>query len=163
MKILASILCFLTWGTLLHAQSDTIAEHYKTRHIDAAIFHAGQEIKGISDKYQPNRFTPTHDQINLMEKILKGNRTQLDSLNSRFPLVARHLSKYKRQYLGYTNTKGHKIIYMNCFRVYKEDRSDFDYWRKKWIIVCDGGEDYWQACFDLNTGKFYLVSINGYA
>lgn len=64
--------------------------------------------------------------------------------------------KYQRQYIPSVNAKGEKFVWVNCFC-----REGHNRWRRKIIIVEDGGKCYFQATFNLTTKTFFNVSVNG--
>ena len=102
------ILLFLS-SCFIHAQN--VAEHFKTRQFEVAIFpESSNEIM------QQNRFTPTKEEIikaenTLKSKLKEANRNFENQYNS--PIIHRNLKKYKRQYFGFINDKGEKILYIN--------------------------------------------------
>jgi hypothetical protein len=129
---------------------DSIAVRYKTYRYDCAIFSS-------SDK---DRFTPTKEDIDKAEINL---RTKLKELNNpaynQKTRIQNMLRKYKRQYFGYINEKGEKILYINCF-CNKEFCKD---WLTKIIFVLDGGSCFWNVKFNLTTVTLFDLNINGYA
>jgi hypothetical protein len=79
----------------------------------------------------------------------------------------RPLSEYYRQYLGVV-IEGKNLIYVNVFPRSLVERPDFpgvsrDYWRSEFVDVCDGGDDFWGALFDLETQLFFSPRFNGVA
>jgi hypothetical protein len=65
------------------------------------------------------------------------------------------LNKYKRQYVPVINDKGEKIVWVNYFC------DDNSYWMKEPVVVCDGGEYFFQLTVNLTTKKYYDFSVNG--
>jgi hypothetical protein len=67
-----------------------------------------------------------------------------------------NLTKYKRQYIAVTNSKGEKEVWINCF---------CDSWGKKWreelIFVLDGGNCYFNLKINLSHGEYYELMVNG--
>ncbi|WP_443938208.1 hypothetical protein [Pedobacter sp. MW01-1-1] len=66
------------------------------------------------------------------------------------------LTRYKRQYVATTNSKGEKEVWVNCFC----DTWDTD-WRKNLNFVKDGGNCYFNLKINLTTGKYYELMVNG--
>ncbi len=64
--------------------------------------------------------------------------------------------RYYRQYVGIT-VRRKKYIYINAFRF---DHSNLQ-WRKKPVVVCDGGDNYWGALYNPQTGQFSDLEFNG--
>lgn len=136
------------------------ADHYKTRKFDVAIFPANY-IDLIPEK----RFTPTRQEVEKAELEL---RNQLEKLNQRrsnqssSPIIHKNLNKYRRQYFGYIDNNGQKILLINC--IWKKDSNDTkNKWLKERIIVLDGGSYYWQVKYNVDTGELFDLVVNGYA
>lgn len=98
-------------------------------------------------------WVPTKDQIlqaeEAIEKYLK------DTKPARSPELWQKLSLYKRQYVGIV-VDGHHRIYCNF---YCNDAPLSD----KPVAVKDGGDCYFHFQYDIETKKFYNLSINGEA
>ena len=139
--------------------TDIKTDHYKTTKFDVAIFPAS-----YIDLIPGKRFTPTRQEIDKAETAL---RTELKELNKQLinqhttPIIHKKLKKYKRQYFGYIDNKGNKILRINCF--WDKDNDSRDNWLKDRISVQDGGSYYWNIKFNLNTGKLFDLQVNGYA
>ena len=78
--------------------------------------------------------------------------------------VIKNIKDYCFQYVGLViNDK--KYIYINAFQI--ESVHDLNTFYKDWetspIIACDGGDSFWGVLFDLETGLFTQLSINGVA
>lgn len=135
--------------------ANTIADHYKTSKFDLAIFPATS-----LDMIPGKRFTPTRKEVEFAELAL---RNQLKELNMPLinqhesPIIHKKLRKFKRQYFGYLNENGHRILLINCF--WKKRK--LDNWLNSKVSVLDGGSYYWKINFDLNTFKLYDLYING--
>ncbi|MFN8417999.1 MAG: hypothetical protein U0528_01945 [Anaerolineae bacterium] len=72
--------------------------------------------------------------------------------------VAAKLPDYKRQYIGFT-AGGEKMLYANYFC----DAFDGDRWKQEWLYVMDGGNCFFQVVYQIGSGEFRYLSINGYA
>ncbi|RYY66308.1 MAG: hypothetical protein EOO13_15970 [Chitinophagaceae bacterium] len=71
----------------------------------------------------------------------------------------RNLEPYAFQYLGII-INGKKMIYINAFL--KERFEDFrEALQEKLVNVCDGGTDFWGVLFDVYSGSFQNLSVNG--
>ena len=66
---------------------------------------------------------------------------------------------YKRQYVGYINKRGQKIVYVNCFC----DTTGLNYWRKDLVEFNDGGDCFFHLKINLITKKWFDFIVNGYA
>jgi hypothetical protein len=107
------------------------------------------------------------DDIKLAEDILKKEIEKLDHNYPRDygPRVDRHLNVYFRQYVGYINNKGQKVIYVNSHwnRIYlptlfDSDRTHFD---SNYQLVLDGGCYHWEAEVNLDEKKLVSFGIHG--
>lgn len=107
---------------------------------------------------------------------------QVEELDKRLPdylrqqkqgAHAEHLSKYLRQYVGFTG-KGRKLIYLNAFPTEMVDmlcRSGVktgsgdcrNPWRTQGVFVCDGGDDFWGVEYDPESKAFSGLDFNGSA
>ncbi|MBX3064896.1 MAG: hypothetical protein KF726_18080 [Anaerolineae bacterium] len=72
--------------------------------------------------------------------------------------VAAKLPDYKRQYIGFI-AGGEKMLYANYFC----DAFDDDRWLHDWLYVMDGGNCFFQVVYQVSSGEFRYLSINGYA
>jgi len=137
----------------------TKADHYKTAKFDVAIFPAS-----YVDVFPSQNFTPMRKEIDKAEIAL---RTELKELNKRqinqhtTPIIHKKLNKYKRQYFGYIDNNGNRILLINC--IWGSDSDAKEKWLKKRIYVLDGGSYYWNIKFNLDTDKLFDLEINGYA
>lgn len=143
-------------------QTDTTftkAEHYKTGKFEAAIFPANYDDYRFSKGKQ--RFTPTRKEIDQAETALKNDLRSLNKnlINqSSSPIIHKKLSRYKRQYFGYTDENGDRMLFINCFW-----NKTIDSFLDGIIIMLDGGSYYWSVKFNLTKGELFDLMINGYA
>jgi hypothetical protein len=135
-----------------------VAEHFKTKQFEVAIFpESSNEIM------QQNRFTPTKEEIIKAENALKSKLKFINNLlinQSSTPIIHRNLKKYKRQYFGYINDKGERILYINSLwsKSYKDN-----IWLNEIIWISDGGSHYWNIQYNLETNELENLKVNGYA
>lgn len=150
------IILFLT--SFYYVKAQNVAEHFKTKQFEVAIFpESSYEIM------QGKRFTPTKEEIFEAEKALKSklkeaNRNLENQYNS--PIIHRNLKKYKRQYFGYINGNGEKVLYINSLWKKNEEETK---WLQQIIMVSDGGSYYWNIEYNLNTDELINLSVNGSA
>ncbi len=143
-------------------QSDTTfkqADHYKTHKFDVAIFPAS-----YFDLIPGPRFSPTRQEIEKAELVLNSNLQDLNRQlvnQSSTPIIHKKLSKYKRQYFGYIDQNGNRILLINCF--WSKNKDDSDHWLIERIMVFDGGSYYWNVKFNLDKNELFDLAINGYA
>ena len=151
------VILFLS-SCFFYAQN--VAEHFKTKQFEVAIFpESSDEIM------QGKRFTPTKEEIIKAENALKSklkevNRNFENQYNS--PIVHRNLKKYKRQYFGFINNKGEKILDTNSLWS-KSIKEHHWHWLNEIIMVSDGGSHYWNIEYNLETDELINLSVNGSA
>jgi hypothetical protein len=136
------------------------------------------EKKGVIfyDKYEfymfndLKRFTPSLFEIKELERLLSQ---QIKFINqnkpnqNHQPLIHRNLGKYKRQYIGFYNEIGERIIYINfLWKGYKDhdlDGNEIEPWKTEWLQIFDGGSHYWQIKYNPELKMFFDFSVNGVA
>ncbi len=168
LEILAFIV-FLTPTNLLYAQvaDDSLCEgsiYVKTDEYEGVIFCANCPENLKDDKAY--RWSPTEEDIALAEKLIKKyivrsvekKHRMLNQIST--PIVHQNFDKYYRQYLGYIDKRGRKILYVNCF--WKDKENQFPGWKRKYVKVLDGGSYYWQINVNLKKKKCFDYSVNGY-
>jgi len=106
----------------------------------------------------PGDWVPTVDEVLALEEqlltYLPQQQRAFDSLQA--PIVER-LPTYKRQYWGvFENDK--RLIVANFFC----DASRDD-WHEKVVSVLDGGDCYFRLRYDVDTGSFSNLIVNGSA
>ena len=117
------------------------------------IIFSAEQIKSQKFVRAPGPYwTPGQEQIDQLERKLPAYLKYQYKNHSRHPKI--DLSKYKRQYFGYS-LDGKKVIFVNAFC------HSFDYWKKTYVFVFDGGQCFFQATFDPETGNFLSFSVNG--
>jgi hypothetical protein len=154
----------------ISGSAQTIVKFDKVSH--SSVYVKGNDFEGVIfskeksiDTYQVSateRFTPSPGDIILIERLLHKN---LDTcLNSwkEARYVHSRLKKYIRQYIGYINQKGERIVYINAFI---RDPNFIN--KKEWLdhipIVEDGGNSFWRIKINLNTHQLFEFGINGVA
>ncbi len=74
--------------------------------------------------------------------------------------VIKNLKNYKRQYIGMTEN-GKKILYCNCF-IWRDSAFLRHFqWIYNRVEVMDGGPDYFDIEYEVDTNKYLPPSING--
>ena len=107
----------------------------------------------------------TKDEI--VHQVTAGYYNDLKEVNkdlinqSSTPIIHRKLKKYKRQYFGYIDGNGDRILLINCF--WSKNRSDSEIWLRNRIIVNDGGSYYWNIKFNLDKNALFELVVNGYS
>jgi len=167
-KLLFLSLTFFTC-LLSQAQKFDSAYHYKIKNFDAAIFP--KEYTRYYDKNPiDKKFTPGVNEILIAYKDLKDSlmRTSNDTIKKKgangkyhwnFELVTllKYFNSYKWQFFGYLNNKGEKILSVISF--FPDER-----WSSDWLIremrMSDGGCEFWQAEYNLETHKIKFIMCN---
>ena len=112
------------------------------------------------------KFTPSIDDVRAAEKILNNNipkwaKTQYEN-NSACPVIYSNMHKYCKQYVGYFNSEGEKIIYLNAF--YNEppfnESDQMIFFSEALIRGQDGCSNYWSVEINLNTNELMTFMVN---
>ena len=102
-------------------------------------------------------WTPTQEDIQTLEGKLDSFLREHAESFRRQPPAWEQLDDYQRQYVGVIiNDK--RAIYGNFFCT--ETGVD---WRKEWVLVMDGGDCFFQLQFDVESGTFTELMVNGEA
>jgi hypothetical protein len=111
------------------------------------------------------RFTPTKEDILIAEKALKE---QLEIMNKSLmnqgkncPVIHENLKRYKRQYFGFINENGEKIVWINL--IWDKEKHALKCLSKDLIFVLDGCSHYWNIKVNLNQVKLLDLIVNGSA
>ncbi|ANQ51590.1 hypothetical protein MY04_4248 [Flammeovirga sp. MY04] len=129
-------------------QTNDHIKHYKKGNINCVIFPSNYIYEYYTFLNTTNqRFTPTIDEVKKAEAYLEEK------------FYLEYLLKYRRQYFGYIDKQGNKILYINCF--WSENSFHHKEWKETIVVVDDGGDHYWQIKFNLKTGGFFDLSVNG--
>lgn len=70
------------------------------------------------------------------------------------------LERYKRQYLSYIDSNGHKIVHVNCVCNDAIDEMKAK-WKENYIIVSDGGNCFFNLNVNLSEKKCKDLMVNG--
>ncbi|TJY66660.1 hypothetical protein FAZ19_07010 [Sphingobacterium alkalisoli] len=121
------------------------------------------------------KFTPTLSDIELTEALL---RNQLKGINIKkinqggsCPVIDKKLNKYKRQYFGYIDANGDKIISINCLwekkgfhdftdKIFHKAPDDTT-WKTDEKNVLDGCSYYWTIKVNLTSKALFDLYVNG--
>ena len=112
------------------------------------------------------KFSPTIEQIGFAKELSKNH---IDSLEqNRDSKIVKQYGKilkfkhsdYYRQYVGFIDAKGNKIIFINAVCKAYGQKDDL---KKRWVFVLDGGSCYYQIKVDLTNKKCLDFSVNGEA
>lgn len=140
-----------SWGIAMEANAaESIAK--------GVIFSAEQSVQsakaypmlGIEAPY----WTPSITDISHLESALPAYLAKSEATKK----IARNLSSYRNQYLGYSD-RGERWILVNSFCAdhWKKDTS----WKNDVVFVLDGGDCYFQVRYRVSTSSFARLEING--
>lgn len=128
------------------------------------------------------RYTPTIDEIQKAERILienleKANESRMNQIGN-CPIIHENLKSYRRQYFGYIDTNGDKIIYATfnwnkkafsdkLYKVYdklfNQHTPEGESWKREKEMIMDGCSYYWEIKINLNKEKLFELGVNGIA
>jgi hypothetical protein len=136
-------------------QNSKAIDHYKTEDFDVAIFSEGVDVRDVIDTTLHMRFSPVRMEVKrcedslLKEKIVHYiGMDSLGKIEQSFTIFNKgKLVKYQRQYFGFIDRKGDKILVINAFN----GSVGID-WLKTVVDYTDG--DTWVLSFNLSTGEF---------
>ncbi len=114
----------------------------------------------LSIDNQQGRYTPSEDNIEQCEDILKRNLGNYMINNQISPSsipIYRILPHYKRQYVGFITKDNEIVIWINFLRYSYTDLS------KDIIWVKDGGSNFWSIFINLTKKELYNMEVNGEA
>jgi len=145
----------------------------KKRRVTAVLFKENAScFFCLQDK---NRFTPTIAEIEKAEKILKeklyeANKSRINQ-SGKCPTIHKNLKSYRRQYFGYFDNNGHKIIYVTfnwdrysiLDRIRGYSKNENENWKSERQIVMDGCSNHWEIKINLDKEQLFELGINGIA
>ena len=119
----------------------------------------------IYENKKSNWFKPSLLEVQASERVLVDQLSQLNTgkANQQGPCpdIEKNLKKYVRQYVGYYDQEGNKIILINMLwgkEVTYAERLREEYW-----VILDGCSYYWRVKVDLGKEKLFDLDINGSA
>lgn len=153
-----SFLAYITGNA--QTTESTVAEHFQKGDADIAIFpeNSADMLPGAK------RFTPAKAEVEKAELALVKQLAELNSDRQNqydTPIIHKKLNRYKRQYFGYYDSKGKKILLINCF--WEKDKEVIDSWLNERIRVLDGGSYYWNVKYNIEEDRLFDLSVNGEA
>ncbi len=113
----------------------------------------------FSVENQDSRYTPSHSDVDKAEKLIRRkiayiNRDHENQDNC--PLIDENIKQYKRQYVGFTDMYGAKILYVNFVWDSKLDEK-----LDKEITTVEGGcSHYFSLKINLDTEKIWDLKVN---
>lgn len=92
----------------------------------------------------------------LIDQVASWNNDVAGAEGSAFIEAA----EYFRQYCVMRDGEGHRIVFLNAICGHAAAQAS---WQSAWVEVEDGGACYFQALFDLTTGRVLEFNVNGEA
>jgi hypothetical protein len=78
-----------------------------------------------------------------------------------FDLLIANIHHQRRQYVGVI-VEGKQLLHINFFPPVSQNGSDiYANWRKQYIVVDDGGSNFWRIDFNPSTRVFSRLIVNG--
>ncbi|MBO4307818.1 MAG: hypothetical protein J5848_05850 [Bacteroidales bacterium] len=164
-KIALSISFILLIFSVVNAQDYVVPEEvwYHTEvmgsNYHGYVFNKDWEVD-IMVENQDGRFTPEDIDIAMAEKLMQKKIAYLnrnhENQEGMCPIIDEHLTKYIRQYVGFTDINGARIIWINGVwddAVAQKLSQD--------IVLTKGGcGRYWSVKVNLDTQKVYGLEVN---
>lgn len=143
--------------TMFYCNSFTIT----TNSYEGYVFYAKHNVwREIIN--QKERYTPTENDISEAERLIKEQLIKINtSLENQFascPIIHKNLPNYYRQYIGYINSKGEKIIWINF--IWKE-KADVNKLKTDIVETLDGCSYFWNIEVNISKGELSDFNING--
>lgn len=117
---------------------------------------------GLAASYS-TRYTPSLSETQKADAIVLDNKLVIQKApgyrNAKQIGIFSKYNGYYKQYIGYINDEGEKIILINF--VPKKFIKKDNYNLTEPIVVLDGGNNFWQVEVNLNTKRLLSVHING--
>ncbi|MBW7676823.1 hypothetical protein [Chryseobacterium chendengshani] len=156
MKHLLTLLFFLTTFNKNHDNGYEI--DFKC--YQGYVFDTNTKVQFLNGTEK--RFVPTQKEIERTEKIIferipENKLAIFKQVNC--PKIAKNLKKYNRQYIGYINSNGERIIWINF--IWRKECPEN--WKKEIIINIDGCSYFWQVKINLRVDEIFDFYVNGVA
>lgn len=123
------------------------------------VFNKDWEVDVMVEN-QDGRFTPEDIDIARAEKLMQKKLAYLnrnhENQEGMCPIIDEHITKYTRQYVGFTDIHGFKIIWINGVWDEKMSRQ-----LSQDIVRSTGGcGHYWSVKVNIDTEKVYGLEVN---
>jgi hypothetical protein len=137
---------------------DTAYVEIKTEKFEGVIVpaaRAAEFVKSLTGYEGKGHWTPGREDVFKFEARIEAHLRK--ATDKRSPALWKKLSNYRRQYAG-VEVEGRKLLYANFFC----DTFNGE-WKNRPVAVEDGGDCFFQIKYDLHTGAFTDLQINGEA
>ncbi|MBF9254391.1 hypothetical protein I2I11_13885 [Pontibacter sp. 172403-2] len=176
-----SLIYLSMWLTLMSCATSLKVVEEPT---DETVLVSNQRYRGVIFKekadcflcrFGENRFTPSIEDILAAEEILRLNIKEenkpLVNQGEDCPIIHRNLDNYRRQYFGFINEAGERVIYINLSwdkytifdRLKGYEKQDDVSWKHQREMVLDGCSNHWEIKVNLTAKELFDLHINGSA
>ena len=161
MKVLTALVLI---SCTLTGCAQTITSNYiKQKKYQGYIFSKDYSSRLVHFEDLKERFTPSESDIAEAESVLaiqirEINKARLNQTGS-CPVIDETLPTFKRQYLGYINRDGDKVVWINF--IGGKEKKNSDQLSKEIVVVFDGCSHYWNIKVNITRSKLYDLSVNG--
>jgi hypothetical protein len=135
---------------------------------EGVVFSKDFVFPFMQEQAAEKRFTPSQEDIEDAEKLLAKKIQSVNSLQVNQggvcgPIIHENLKRFVRQYYGYINEKGDKVVYISCLLKsnYADSAKQTPNWLKGVVVVLNGGSNYWQVQANLNKSSLFGLAVNG--
>lgn len=162
-KILLSIMLLATFSGV--AQERIVPEEtFKAEEVEGNFYHGFSYHKNwevdFTIESQDGRYTPTDADIAKAEALIKKRiayvNREHENQGGKCPVIDEHMRKYERQYVGFTDIHGYKIVWCNFIW----DASVTSKLGEDIILTRGGCGHYWRVKVNLDTEKVYGLEVN---
>lgn len=166
MKRITTILIFtlLTWAFAAAQEQISPEETWKFAEVTGYnyhgyVFHKDWDVD-VTVEGQDGRYTPSDEDIVMAEKLIQKRIAYLnryhENQEGKCPLIDEHMHKYERQYVGFTDIHGYRIVWVNFIW----DESLRGKLHKDVVLTEGGCGHYWHIKVNLDTEKVYGLEVN---
>ncbi len=136
------------------------SKYVRIKKYEGLIFDGSYDLR-MSIENQKERYTPTIEDVALAEQIIQDQLKKLPIANSGLedcPIPYKNLKKYARQYFGFKNIDGDRILWINMIW---EKGTAIDELAEEAYIVLDGCSYYWNVKINIDKSELFDLIING--
>lgn len=162
-KVLLAV--FVLFAMSLNAQEHrTVEEKWNYTEVFGSNYHGYAFQKDwevdFTVENQDGRYTPSNDDIVKAERLIQKriayiNRNH-ENQEGKCPIIDEHMTKYERQYVGFTDVYGYHIVWVNF--VWDENAKGK---LSQDVLLTEGGcGHYWRIKVNVDTEKVYGLEVN---
>lgn len=137
------------------------SEEVKGSNYHGFAFHKDWEVD-VSIEDQQGRFTPTDADIANAERLMQKRLAYVNRFHENqgglCPIIDEHIRKYERQYVGFVDEHGYRVLWVNFVWDEKMGKTNL----ANDLVLAEGGcGHYWHIKVNLDTEKVYGLEVNG--